>query len=145
MGFSRGVAAASDSTPASAAGPDNYIIALANGHAIAISDLLAPTPAIATHLATAEWGHDLDGQQFWRMFRQHADAIIKEIIKANSAAQVIPSAEAITEEVIKQHQVEQVQRKGTCMIGEQWKLHNNQANMVREAGLAYVVADEGPG
>ncbi len=62
MGFSRGVAAASDSTRASAAGPDNFLTAHANGQAIATSDMPATTPAIATHPATVEWGHDLDGQ-----------------------------------------------------------------------------------
>jgi hypothetical protein len=130
MGFFRGIAAASDSTPASAAGPDILLTKPVNGQTIATSDLPTTTPAIATHPATVEWGHNVDGQQFWRIFRQHVDAIIK----ANSAAQVIPSAEAIAEEVMKQQLVEQVQREGTCMIREQWKLHNNQANMVREAG-----------
>ncbi len=91
MGFFHGVAAASDYTLASAAGLDNLVSAPANGQAIATSDLLATTPAIATHSGIAEWGHDLDGQQFWRLFRQQVDAIIK----ANSAAQVIPSAEVI--------------------------------------------------
>jgi len=108
LGFSRGVAAASDSTHVSAAGLDNLPTAHANGQAIATSDLPATTTAISTHLATDEWGHDLDGQQFWRKFRQQMDAIIK----ANSIAQVIPSAEAIAEDVMKQQQVEQVQREG---------------------------------
>ncbi len=74
--FSRGVAAASDSTLASAAGLDHLPTDDDNGQAIATSDVPATTPAISTHPATAEWGHDLDGQQFWRKFRQQVDAII---------------------------------------------------------------------
>jgi hypothetical protein len=55
---------------------------------------------------------------------------------------VIPSAEAIAEEVMKHHQAEKVQREGTCMIRENWKLHSNQVDMLRGAGLAYYDADD---
>ena len=62
MGFSRGVVAASDSDPISVAGPDNLSATPTNGQAIATSEIPATKPAITTHLATAEWEHDLDGR-----------------------------------------------------------------------------------
>ncbi len=70
VGFSRWVAAASDSTLASAAGPYHFLTSPFNRQAIVRSDLPATKPAVAIHRATAKWGHYLDGQQFWRLFRQ---------------------------------------------------------------------------
>ena len=75
LGFSRVVAVENEPSIAYAAGLDHI-------HTTPISrptttQALAFGPAIATHSATVEWGHDLDGHQFWRIFRQQVDAIIK--------------------------------------------------------------------
>jgi hypothetical protein len=78
--FSRGVAAASDSTAASDAGP--YHILTSPVIRLATTQALAFGPDIATQPATTKWGLDLDGHQFWRIFRQYMDANIK----ANSSA-----------------------------------------------------------
>jgi hypothetical protein len=65
-GFSRGVTAASESSVASAAGL--YYIRASLASRPSTTQALAFGPAIATHLGTAEWGRDLDGRQFWRLF-----------------------------------------------------------------------------
>ena len=75
------------------------------------------------------------------MFRQQVDAIFK----ADASTKVIPSVKAIAEKVLKQQEVEKVHREGTCIIRESRKLHTNQADKIRDAGLAYVVADDEEG
>jgi hypothetical protein len=92
MGFSRGAAGASDSTSATVAGPchiEPRITAHASGPSI--TQAIAFSPIIATLHVTAQRGLDLDGLQLCRMSRQQVDAIIK----TNSEAKVIPSAEVI--------------------------------------------------
>ena len=69
----------------------------------------------------------------FRAFAQQVDLVIK----ANSAAQVIPFAEAIAAEVLKQQQQHLTQQRGTCVSRELWKEHRNEADMVRDVGLAY--------
>ena len=72
------------------------------------------------------------------MFRQHVDGIIK----ANSAAKVIPYAEAIAEEVLRQHQARHLQWNDTYMIRENWKDHSNRVDMVNSVGLAFTSDEE---
>ena len=81
------------------------------------------------------------GEQFWRLFRQNLDIIIK----ANAAAKVIPCAEIIAEEVTRQQQLQQREQIGKGVSREHyWRLHDNEADMVKDAGLAYETAnDEG--
>ncbi len=88
----------------------------------------------ATTLATATVERNTRTSTMdFRDFAQQVDAIIK----ANSAAQVIPFAEAIAEEVLRQQQQHLTQQRGTCVFRELWKEHRNEANMVRDVGLAY--------
>ena len=60
-----------------------------------------------------------------------------DVTKANSAAQVIPCAEAIVEEVLRQHQRHVTQQRGTGVFRELWKESRNEADMVKDVGLAY--------
>ena len=99
MGSSQATLAASASIEAASVGYDlvgSKHPAHANGPAIT----RAPTRAIPTFAATVEMQVHVVGDDFWRVLRQHVDTIIK----ANSAAKVIPSAEAIAEEVMKPNQ-----------------------------------------
>ena len=74
----------------------------------------------------------------FRAFAEQVDAVIK----ANSVAKVIPSAEAIAEEVLKQQQQHVTEEHGTGVCREAWQDHRNEADMVRDAGLAYRETDE---
>jgi hypothetical protein len=74
----------------------------------------------------------------FRAIAEHVDAVIQ----ANSAAQVIPSAEDIAEEVLRQQQVNATQQHGTGVFREIWREHRNEADMVRDAGLAYREIDD---
>ncbi len=62
---------------------------------------------------------------------------VDTVIKASSAAQVIPSAKAIAEEVLRQQQHRRSLHHVTRVSRELWKEHRNEADMVREDGLAY--------
>jgi hypothetical protein len=90
-----------------------------------------PSIAIAERI-TVTWSMN------FRAFAGQVDAVIK----ANSAAQVIPSAEAIAAEVLKQHKDSATQQHGTGVFREIWREHRNEAGMVREAGLAYKETDD---
>ncbi len=74
-------------------------------------------------------------------FRAFADQL-DAVIKANSAAKEIPSAEAIADDVLRQQQHHVTEEHGTRLSREQWKEHRNEANMVRDACLAYRETDE---
>jgi hypothetical protein len=67
---------------------------------------------------------------------------VDAVIKANSAAKVIPSAEAIAEEVLRQQQQHVTHENGTGVFREAWQDHRNPADMVRDAGLAYRETEE---
>jgi len=75
------------------------------------------------------------GQQYWRLFRHNLDTIIT----ANAAAEVIPCVETIAEEVMRQQQREQI---GTCVSRDHWRLHDNEAYMVKDVGLAYETSED---
>jgi len=64
-------------------------------------------------------------------------------INANVAAKVIPSAEVIAEEITKQHREQEIQPNGTRVLRNRWMDHRNEADMVRDAGLAYESNEEG--
>jgi hypothetical protein len=66
-------------------------------------------------------------------FAQQVDTVIK----ANSAAQVIPSAEAIAEEVLRQQKHRRAQQHGTGVSWELWTEHRKETDMVRDDLLAY--------
>ena len=74
----------------------------------------------------------------FQAFAQHVDFVIK----ANSTAQVIPSAEAIAEEVLRQQQHHAHEKHGTGVFRELWKEHRIETNVVRDAGLAYRDTDD---
>jgi hypothetical protein len=74
----------------------------------------------------------------FRAFAEQVDAVIK----ANSAETVIPSTEAIAEEDLRQQQQHETEEHGTGVSWELWKEHRNEANMVRDVGLAYRETDE---
>ena len=59
------------------------------------------------------------------------------VIKANSAAKIIQSAEAITEKVLRQQHHHVAAEHGTGVSREQWKKHRNEACMIRDDGLAF--------
>jgi hypothetical protein len=69
----------------------------------------------------------------FRAFARQVDFVIK----ANSAAQVIPSAKAIADEVLRHHQHQRTQEHGTGVFRELWKELRIEADVVRDAGLAY--------
>ena len=73
------------------------------------------------------------GQEFWRSLTRSLDGVIK----SNSTAQVIPSAEAIAAEVLRQQQQHRTEQQGTGVSRENWLLHIVEADIVRDAGLAY--------
>jgi hypothetical protein len=77
-------------------------------------------------------GFDM-GQQFWRSMTTSLD----NVIKSNSTAQVIPSAEAIATEVLRQQREHVTEQHGTGVSKENWSEHKNEADMVRDVGLAY--------
>ena len=64
------------------------------------------------------------------------------VIKAYSAAQVIPSTEAIAVEVLRQQQLHTTLQRGMCVSRELLQDHRNEEDMVRDAGLAYRDTDE---
>jgi hypothetical protein len=64
-------------------------------------------------VATAERGVGL-GQEFWRSLTRSLDGVIK----SNSTAQVIPSAEAIAAEVLRQQQQHRTEQQGTGVSRE---------------------------
>ena len=78
------------------------------------------------------------GEQFWRLFRQNLDTIIK----TNAAAHVIPCAATIAEEVMRHQQLQQREQIGTGVSWEHWRLHDNEADMVKDVGLAYETIDD---
>ena len=90
-------------------------------------------------VATAERGVGM-GQEFWRFLTRSLDGVIK----SNSTAQVIPSAEAIAAEVLRQQQQHRTEQQGTGVSRENWLLHTVEADIVRDAGLAYREIDGGP-
>jgi hypothetical protein len=63
------------------------------------------------------------------------------VIQSYAAANILPSVKAIREEVLRQSQHQQLEEHGTCVSKERWEDHQNEADMVREAGLAYIVAE----
>ena len=75
----------------------------------------------------------------FRAFPQQVDTVIE----ANSAAQVIPSAEAIAAEVLRQQEHKHTEERGTGVFRDLWKEHRNKADMVRHVGLAYRDCDDG--
>jgi hypothetical protein len=89
-------------------------------------------------VASAEIDNVEMGEQFWRLFRQNLDTIIK----ANAAAQVIPCAETNAEEVMRQQQLQQREQIGAGVYREHWRLRDNEADMVKDVGLAYETADD---
>jgi hypothetical protein len=95
--------------------------------------------ASALPLAIATVEHKMISRtvEFWA-FAQQVDTTIK----ANSSAQVVPSAKAIAEEVLRQHEQTHTEHRGTCVFWELWKKHRNEADMVRNFGLDYRDGDE---
>ncbi len=73
------------------------------------------------------------GHEFWRSLTRSVDSVIK----SNSTAQVIPSAEAIAAEVLRQQKQRRIEQQGTGVSRENWLQHTVEADMVRDAGLAY--------
>jgi hypothetical protein len=59
------------------------------------------------------------------------------VIKSNSTAQVIPSAEAIATEVLRQQDLQRIEQNGTSLIRENSTAHNVEADMIRDSGMAY--------
>jgi hypothetical protein len=101
----------------------------------------APTKMGSSFLilaASTEIDNVETGEQFWRRFRQNLDTIIK----ANAAAQVIPCAETIAEEVMRQKQLQQREYIRTSASREHWRLHDNEADMAMDDGLAYETIDD---
>ncbi len=74
----------------------------------------------------------------FRAFARQVDSVSK----ANSAAQVIPFAEAIADEVLRQQHHKRTQQHSTGVFREMWKEHRIEANIVRDAGLAYRDTDD---
>ena len=105
----------------------------AQGHANGASS------PVNDHDASAEIIPDVLGHQFWRLFRQRIDAIIK----VNASAKVIHSAEAIAKEVIKQHMEQETQQNGSGVLRERWMDHRNEVDMAMDAGLTYESNEEG--
>ena len=68
---------------------------------------------------------------------------IDSTLKANATTQVIPSKEAIAEEVLRQQAQRHTEQHGTGVSRETWIDHDNEPDMVKEAGLAYRDTDEG--
>ena len=95
--------------------------------------IVATTPT----LAIAE-RFDTTMSMNFRAFADQVDAVIK----ANSAAKVIPSAEAIAEEVLMQQHEHVTQEHGTRVSREQWNEHRNEVDMGKDADLAYRETDE---
>jgi hypothetical protein len=75
----------------------------------------------------------------WRSLTRSLDGVIK----SNSRAHDIPSAEAIAAEVLRQHQLHRIEQRGTCLIRENWNEATAEADMVRDAGMAYIELDGG--
>ena len=65
------------------------------------------------------------------------------MIKANSTAQVIPSAEAMAMEVLRQQREHVIEQHGTGVSLENWSEHKNGADMVRDDVIAYREIDGG--
>ena len=97
---------------------------------------VGPSPQVQP--ATAETGFGT-GHHFWRSLTRSLDGVIK----SNSTAQVIPSAEAIAAEVLRQQQLYRIEQRGTGLIRENWTEASVEADMVRDAGLSYRELDGG--
>jgi len=96
-------------------------------------------PVIVEDLdATAETWVGM-GQFFWRSFTRNVD----RVIKVNSTAQVIPSAKAIAAEVLRHQQIHRNEQNGTSVSRENWIHHIVEADIVKDAGLAYIEIDGG--
>ncbi len=80
--------------------------------------------------ATAEPGFGT-GHHFWRSLTRSLDGVIK----SNSTAHVIPSAEAIAAEVLRQQQLHRIEQRGTGLKRENWTEATVEANMVRDERL----------
>jgi hypothetical protein len=78
-------------------------------------------------------------QQFWRSLTQSLDGVIK----SNSTAQVISSVESIAAEVLRHQQQHRIEEHGTGVYRENWTHHTNEADVVKDAGLAYRENDGG--
>ena len=79
------------------------------------------------------------GQRFSRSLTTSLD----NVIKSNSTAQAIPSAEAIAMEVLRQQREHVIEQHGTGVSKENWSEHKNEAAMVLDAGFAYREIDGG--
>ena len=76
---------------------------------------------------------------FWRSFTRN----IHKVIKANSTTQFIPSAEAIAAAVLRQQQVHRIEQNGSGVSRENWMQHTDEADIVKDAGLAHIEVDGG--
>jgi hypothetical protein len=62
---------------------------------------------------------------------------IDVVIKASSAAKVISSSETIAEEVLRQQPHHVTEDHGTVVSREQLKEHRNEADKIKDEGIAY--------
>jgi len=73
------------------------------------------------------------GQEFWRFPTRNSDGVIQ----SNSTSKVPPSTEVIAAEVLRQQKQHRIEQHGTGVIRENWLQHNREADIARDAGLAY--------
>jgi hypothetical protein len=62
---------------------------------------------------------------------------LDRVIKSNSTAQVIPSAEVIAMEVLRQQHLQRIEQNGTSLIRENWTAQTVEADMIKDSGMAY--------
>ncbi len=89
-------------------------------------------PARAELNAAAQTGDGM-GQSFWRSLTRSLDMVIK----LNSTAQVIPSAEAIATEVLRQQHLQRIEQNGSSLIWENMTAHTVEADMIKDSSMAY--------
>jgi hypothetical protein len=94
---------------------------------------------VAEFVATTNQTGVGTGQSFWRSLVRSMDGVIK----SNSTAQVIPSAEAIAAEVLKQQKLQLLEQHGTRLSIENWTGHTVETDMARDAELTYREIDSG--
>ena len=121
----RVVESSSQGAASSSAGRDPHIVAsarsLGNAPSQRIRQYSLPQATSATPSTVIAELVTVSGSMNFRSFAEHVDAVIK----ANSAAQVIPFAEAIAEEVLKQQQLHATQQHGTRVFQEIWSEYRN--------------------
>jgi hypothetical protein len=92
-----------------------------------------PEPAPPRPAAIAEL-HSESDKPYWETFERQVDSIVK----ANSA-----TPKAIAEEVLRMQQQQHLEKHGTGLVRENWREHQNETDMVRDAGLAFRDTDDG--